>query len=150
MGFITTVASASKDQHFSHWLNIIDALHADHVRTARSRISYRSSIDLVTRWRRRSAKRARPEDDHRPTISCRSVGGGGRSEAEAIEYREQVDAFLQPDPANQIKMISPLASRGWCYLLERHGLRKGDFDAAEKLITDAASPATAARHLRRG
>jgi hypothetical protein len=29
-----------------------------------------------------------------------------------------------------------VGSRGWCYLLEPHGLRKGDFDAAEKLIND--------------
>ena len=29
-----------------------------------------------------------------------------------------------------------VGSRGYCYLLEEHGLRKGDFDAAEKLITD--------------
>ena len=33
-------------------------------------------------------------------------------------------------------MDFPVGSRGWCYILERHGLRKGDFDAAEKLITD--------------
>jgi hypothetical protein len=28
-----------------------------------------------------------------------------------------------------------VGSRGWCYILERHGLRKGEFDAREKLIT---------------
>jgi hypothetical protein len=28
-----------------------------------------------------------------------------------------------------------VGSRGWCYILEKHGLRKGEFDAAEKLIT---------------
>ena len=28
-----------------------------------------------------------------------------------------------------------VGSRGWCYILERHGLRKGSFDTAEKLIT---------------
>ena len=28
-----------------------------------------------------------------------------------------------------------VGSRGWCYILEREGLRKGDFDIAEKLIT---------------
>src|SRR6516165_2908482 len=28
-----------------------------------------------------------------------------------------------------------VGSRGWCYILERHGLRKGDFDDAEKLIS---------------
>ena len=29
-----------------------------------------------------------------------------------------------------------VGSRGWCYILEHHGLRKGDFDAAQKLITE--------------
>jgi hypothetical protein len=29
-----------------------------------------------------------------------------------------------------------VGSRGWCYILERHGLRKGEFGAAEKLIAD--------------
>ena len=27
-----------------------------------------------------------------------------------------------------------VGSRGWCYMLERHGLRKGDFDDAQRLI----------------
>jgi hypothetical protein len=29
-----------------------------------------------------------------------------------------------------------IGSRDWCYLLERHSLRKGNFDAAQKLIND--------------
>jgi hypothetical protein len=29
-----------------------------------------------------------------------------------------------------------VGSRGWCYLLESYGLHKGDFDAAQKLITE--------------
>src|SRR5262249_1337711 len=29
-----------------------------------------------------------------------------------------------------------VSSRGWAYILEEHGLTKGDFDAAERLITD--------------
>ena len=29
-----------------------------------------------------------------------------------------------------------VGSRGWCYILEEHGLRKGDFKAAEALITE--------------
>src|SRR5262245_22676203 len=29
-----------------------------------------------------------------------------------------------------------VSSRGWCYLLEEHGLRKGDFDAAQNLIVE--------------
>jgi hypothetical protein len=29
-----------------------------------------------------------------------------------------------------------VGSRGWCYILEEHGLSKGDFDDAERLITE--------------
>ncbi|MFZ1885543.1 MAG: hypothetical protein WAU53_18585 [Rhodoplanes sp.] len=29
-----------------------------------------------------------------------------------------------------------VGSRGWCYILERHGLCKGDFGAAQSLITE--------------
>src|SRR5262249_60044056 len=29
-----------------------------------------------------------------------------------------------------------VSSRGWCYILEEHGLRKGDFDAAQDLIVE--------------
>jgi hypothetical protein len=29
-----------------------------------------------------------------------------------------------------------VGSRGWCYILERHGLRKGDFDGAQRLINE--------------
>jgi hypothetical protein len=29
-----------------------------------------------------------------------------------------------------------VGSRGWCYILEEHGLRKGDFTAAQELITE--------------
>ena len=29
-----------------------------------------------------------------------------------------------------------VGARGWSYILEQHGLTKGDFDAAQALITD--------------
>jgi len=29
-----------------------------------------------------------------------------------------------------------VSSRGWCYLIESHGLKKGDFDKAQNLIND--------------
>jgi hypothetical protein len=29
-----------------------------------------------------------------------------------------------------------VSSRGWCYILEEHGLRKNDFDSAQRLIND--------------
>ena len=30
-----------------------------------------------------------------------------------------------------------VSARGWCYILEEHGLAKGDFDKAEAVINDA-------------
>jgi hypothetical protein len=54
--------------------------------------------------------------------------------AEAI-YKEHRKAFC--DLVREIRSTLDFAVgvRGWCYLLERHGLRKGDFDKAENLIT---------------
>jgi len=61
----------------------------------------------------------------------------GRQSAEAeAEYREQRERFcaliLQIDSTMDFKV----GSRGWCYILEQHGLTKGNFDAAERLISD--------------
>ena len=42
---------------------------------------------------------------------------------------------LPPDPANQVFNGFRRRSRDWGYILERHGLRKGEFDDAEQLIT---------------
>jgi hypothetical protein len=60
----------------------------------------------------------------------------GRQSPEAEEhYRRRLGVFC--DLVRQIRstMDFEVGARGWCYILEEHGLRKGDFDAAEKLIT---------------
>jgi hypothetical protein len=60
----------------------------------------------------------------------------GRQSIQAqIEYRDQVAAFCRLILQIRSTMDFAVGSRGWCYILERHGLRKGDFDDAEKLIT---------------
>jgi hypothetical protein len=33
-------------------------------------------------------------------------------------------------------MDFPISSRGWCYVLEEHGLPNGDFDAPQSLINE--------------
>ncbi len=55
-------------------------------------------------------------------------------------------ARLKPDTANRLKPSAPrswkfnqrldfrVSARGWCYILEEHGLGKGDFDRAERII----------------
>jgi hypothetical protein len=60
---------------------------------------------------------------------------GRPSAAAELEYREQVAAFCALIRQIQSTMDFRVGSRGWCYILERHGLRKGDFGAAQKLIT---------------
>jgi hypothetical protein len=53
-----------------------------------------------------------------------------------VRWREEVAAFCRLILKIRSTMDFAVGSRGWCYILERHGLRKGDFDAAEKLIND--------------
>ena len=56
------------------------------------------------------------------------------------ETKTRYDADLQAfcDLILDIRGKSDIevSSRGWCYLLEEHGLRKGDFDTAQELIND--------------
>ena len=67
---------------------------------------------------------------------CRNANRGRQSPEAEAEYREQVAAFCALIQQIQSTMDFAVGSRGWCYILERHGLRKGDFDAAQKLITE--------------
>jgi hypothetical protein len=61
---------------------------------------------------------------------------GRQSAAAEAQYRKQVAAFCKLILQIRSTMDFAVGSRGWCYILERHGLRKGDFDAAQKLITE--------------
>jgi hypothetical protein len=60
----------------------------------------------------------------------------GRSSVEAeAEYQRRLAQFCTLILQIQSTMNFRVGSRGWCYILEQHGLPKGDFKAAEKLIT---------------
>jgi hypothetical protein len=61
---------------------------------------------------------------------------GRPSAAAELEYRERLAAFCAPIRQINSTMDFAVGSRGWCYILERHGLRKGDFDAAQRLINE--------------
>jgi len=53
----------------------------------------------------------------------------GRPSADTTkQYEQERDAFCRAI----LKINS--SSRGWAYILEEHGLAKGDFDAAQRLI----------------
>jgi hypothetical protein len=61
---------------------------------------------------------------------------GRQGAAAEARYQEQLAAFCALIRQIRSSMDFDVGSRGWCYILERHGLHKGDFDAAEKLITE--------------
>jgi hypothetical protein len=59
---------------------------------------------------------------------------GRLSVAAEVKYREKVVAFCALILQIRSTMDFDVGSRGWCYILERHSLRKGDFDACQRLI----------------
>jgi hypothetical protein len=74
---------------------------------------------------------------HIGTVNLLPKRRRGYQSAEAKEtYRQQVQVFCDLIVEIESTMDFKVGSRGWCYILEEHGLRKGDFDAAENLITD--------------
>ena len=61
----------------------------------------------------------------------------GRQSAESeAAYQQKRVSFCQLILQIRLTMDFRVGSRGWCYILEQHGLEKGDFDAAQDLITD--------------
>ncbi len=61
----------------------------------------------------------------------------GYQTAEATRaYEEKRAAFAAALMQIDCTVDIEVSSRGWCYLLEEHGLSKGDFDDAQKLINE--------------
>ena len=79
-------------------------------------------------------KARRPEPDVDSALLPKRRRGRQSPESEA-GYREKVEAFCKLIRQIHSTLDFAVGSRGWCYLLEEHGLTKGEFDAAEKLIT---------------
>jgi hypothetical protein len=61
----------------------------------------------------------------------------GRQSAEAErKYQSEIAAFCAAILQIGSGLDFKVSSRGWCYILEEHGLTKGDFDAAQRLINE--------------
>jgi hypothetical protein len=60
---------------------------------------------------------------------------GRQSPKAQARYNEHLAAFCALIRKIHCSMDFKVGSRGWCYILERHGLRKGDFGDAESLIS---------------
>jgi hypothetical protein len=52
------------------------------------------------------------------------------------DYQAKLRAFCQAILQIRSTLDFEISARGWCYILEDHGLKKGDFDSAETLIAD--------------
>jgi hypothetical protein len=61
---------------------------------------------------------------------------GRRSASDEVRYQADVAAFCAGIREIRSRIDFDVSARGWCYLLEEHGLSKGDFDGAEGLIND--------------
>lgn len=61
---------------------------------------------------------------------------GHQSAKQEALYNLQVARFCDRMRQIRSRMDFEVGSRGWCYILEEHGLRKGDFTAAQELITE--------------
>lgn len=69
-------------------------------------------------------------------ITLPQAGRGRRSVEQARAYQRDLEQFAASLLELQSRLDFAVSSRGWCYILEEHGLQKGDFDKAETLIND--------------
>jgi hypothetical protein len=64
-------------------------------------------------------------------------GRGALSKAKEEQYDADLSTFCEMILEIRSRLEFNVSSRGWCYILENDaGLKKGDFDKAQKLITD--------------
>lgn len=61
---------------------------------------------------------------------------GRLSDQGNLKYQEERKAFCEAIIEIDRSLDFKIGARGWCYMLEEHGLTKGDFDLAERLISE--------------
>lgn len=70
-------------------------------------------------------------------LSLPKLPNKGRPTSEQkARFEADVDAWCAAVLEINSGLDFQVSSRGWCYVLEEHGLLKGDFDAAQALIND--------------
>jgi hypothetical protein len=63
-------------------------------------------------------------------------GRGRHSQVAQAQYEDALLAFCAAIIQIRSTIDFDISARGWCYILENHGLLKGEFDRAQALITD--------------
>jgi hypothetical protein len=133
-GLSHTIAKAPKDKQFAIWLHITtpympitsDGKEPDLT-------PFLASIQAAVSRVIRKAHKPTPEPDNGSLLPKRRRGR--QSPADEAAHRRAVKRFCKLVLQIKSTLDFGVGSRGYCYLLEQHGLGKGDFDAAEKLIT---------------
>jgi hypothetical protein len=64
-------------------------------------------------------------------------GRGRPSPTANQKYQAELCQFCEALREIESTVEFKVSSRGWCYILEEHGLGKGDFDRAQRIINDA-------------
>ena len=88
----------------------------------------------ITGWRR-SPVRGRERGRVTPSVLALPSRARGRQTVTAMAaYLATLDAWCEGLKQINTTLEFKVSSRGWCYILEEHGLGKGDFDKAQALI----------------
>jgi len=70
------------------------------------------------------------------TITLPRLPRGRPTQTGKAAFNTEVQAFCDEILEIRSRLDFEVSSRGWCYLLEEHGLSKGDFDVAQQLIAE--------------
>jgi hypothetical protein len=69
-------------------------------------------------------------------ITLPQLPRGRPSSTAKTAYDAELRAFCDRIQEINSRLDFQVSSRGWCYILEEHGLSKGDFDGAQELIAE--------------
>ena len=131
-GLHHTVAKRAEGPALRHLAQHHDAVHADHQR--RQGAGPRTLSQRDTEGDQQGGAQGAQARARRDPLLPKRRRGRQSPESKA-EYREKVEAFCKLIRQINSRLDFAVGSRGWCYLMEHHGLGKGDFDAGESLIT---------------
>jgi hypothetical protein len=134
-GLHHNITQAPKDEDFDIWLNITtpympitsDGKEPDLA-------PFLNAICTAVGKAVRKARKPTPEFDSDALLPKRRRGRQSPDAEDA--YHEKVETFCKLILQIHSSLDFGVGSRDYCYLLESHGLGKGDFDAGEKLIND--------------
>jgi hypothetical protein len=76
--------------------------------------------------------RGRRDDPHPPPVALAAA-------PQRMRFADTTSSSRHGAPASRkshLRLEFKVSSRGWCYILEEHGLYKGAFDTAQRLIND--------------